>query len=183
MKRWKTDRFVRRALVAAALPFLVGIVTAGGPGSGKAESPTPAAGTFSPAKLEQVGDYIRNEIATGKIPGAILLIQQHGKPVYFENFGVRDVATRLPMTADTIFRLYSMSKPITSVAAMMLVEEGRLRLGDPGSKYIPAFAGVKGGREKPGEQPALVLEPLNRPITIEDLLRHTSGLTYGFYGD
>jgi CubicO group peptidase (beta-lactamase class C family) len=76
-----------------------------------------------------------------------------------------------------------MSKPITSVAAMMLVEEGKLSLGDPVSKYIPAFADVKVAVEKPGENGKLVLEPLNRPITIEDLLRHTSGLTYGFYGD
>src|SRR6202048_4011200 len=105
--------------------------------------------------------------------------------VYFENFGVRDVESRRPMTADTIFRLYSMSKPITSVAAMMLVEDGKLSLDDPVSKYIPAFADVKVGVEKRDEheKPSLVLEPVNRPITIEDLLRHTSGLTYGFYGD
>ena len=140
----------------------------------------PRASLF-PRKTRRVGDYIRNEIASGKIPGAILLIQHHGKPVYFENFGVRDVVTRLPMTADTIFRLYSMSKPITSVAAMMLVEEGRLSLADPVAKLIPAFADVKVGVEKPGEAP-LLLEPLSRPITIEDLLRHTSGLTYGFSG-
>jgi CubicO group peptidase (beta-lactamase class C family) len=145
----------------------------------------PAGGHFNPQKLERVGEYIRNEVATGKIPGAILLIQQHGKPVYFENFGVRDVATGAPMIADAIFRLYSMSKPVTSVAAMMLVDDGKLRLDDPVSKYIPAFAGVKVGVEKCCEngKPALVLEPLNRPITIEDLLRHTSGITYGFYGD
>ena len=73
-----------------------------------------------------------------------MLIQQHGKPVYHEFFGVRDVATELPMTDDTIFRLYSMSKPITSVAAMMLVDEGRLRLDDPLAKYIPSFAEAKG---------------------------------------
>jgi CubicO group peptidase (beta-lactamase class C family) len=141
--------------------------------------------SFSAAGLDRVGDYIRNEIATGKIPGAILLIQQHGKPVYFEKFGVRDVATQLPMTADTIFRLYSMSKPITSVAAMMLVDDGKLSLDDPVSKYIPAFADVKVGVKKPDETGKLVLrlEPLDRPITIEDLLRHTSGLTYGLYGD
>ena len=182
MKQWKTDRS-RRGFVASALVLLLAAVAAGWPTAGNAESPLAAPSSFSPDKLRRVGDYIRNEIATGKIPGAILLIQQHGKPVYFENFGVRDVVTRLPMTADTIFRLYSMSKPITSVAAMMLVEEGRLSLGDPVSKYIPAFADVKVGVEKPDEQPALVLEPVNRPITIEDLLRHTSGLTYGFYGD
>jgi CubicO group peptidase (beta-lactamase class C family) len=182
MKRWKTDRS-RRGFVASALVLLLAAVAAGWPTAGNAESPLAAPSSFSPDKLRRVGDYIRNEIATGKIPGAILLIQQHGQPVYFENFGVRDVATRLPMTADTIFRLYSMSKPITSVAVMMLVEEGRLSLGDPVSKYIPAFADVKVGVENPDEQPALVLEPVNRPITIEDLLRHTSGLTYGFYGD
>ena len=99
-------------------------------------------------KLERIGEYLRNEIATGKIPGAVMLIQQHGKPVYFESFGVRDTATRLPMTPDTIFRLYSMSKPITRVAAMMLVEDGRLSLHDPLSKYIPAFAEVKVGVER-----------------------------------
>src|SRR6202158_2245043 len=112
-----------------------------------------------------------------------MLIQQHGHPVYFESFGVRDVATKLPMTADTIFRIYSMSKPVTSVAAMMLVEDGKLSLSDPIAKYIPAFADVKVGVEKPGEKPGLALEPVNRPIMIEDLLRHTSGLTCGFYGD
>ncbi|MFH1346319.1 MAG: serine hydrolase domain-containing protein [Pseudomonadota bacterium] len=148
-----------------------------------AESPRAASSSFSADKLGRVGDYIRNEIATGKIPGAVLLIQQHGRPVYFESFGVRDVATKLPMTADTIFRLYSMSKPVTSVAAMMLVDDGKLALDDPVAKYIPAFADVKVGVEKPGESPALALEPLQRPITIKDLLRHTSGLTYGFYGD
>src|SRR5258706_553246 len=114
-----------------------------------------------------------------------MLLEQHGQPVYFENFGVRDVATQLPMTADTIFRLYSMSKPITSVTAMMLVEDGKLSLDDPVSKYIPAFADVKVGVEQRDQdgKPVLVREPLNRPITIEDLLRQTSGLTYGFYGD
>jgi CubicO group peptidase (beta-lactamase class C family) len=182
MKRWRTDGLYR-IRVAAALALLVGAAVIGWPNAGRAE--TPFASGFSRAKLERVGDYIRNEIATGKIPGAIVLIQQHGQPVYFEKFGVRDVATGLPMTADTIFRLYSMSKPVTSVAAMMLVEDGKLSLGDPVLKYIPAFADVKVGVEKPDQngKPALVLEPLNRPITIEDLLRHTSGLTYGFYGD
>jgi CubicO group peptidase (beta-lactamase class C family) len=89
------------------------------------------------------------------------------------------------MTDDTIFRLYSMSKPITSVATMMLVDDGKLRLDDPVSKYIPAFTDIKVGVEKPDEngKQALALEPLDRPITLLDLLRHTSGLTYGFYGD
>jgi CubicO group peptidase (beta-lactamase class C family) len=180
MKRWRTDGFTRRCFAAAALALLAGAAC-----RAHAESPSTPPRSFSAAGLDRVGDYIRNEIATGKIPGAILLIQQHGKPVYSENFGVRDVATRLPMSADTIFRLYSMSKPIASVAAMMLVEDGKLKLDDPVAKYIPAFADMKVGVEKRGEDGNMVLvqEPLSRPITIEDLLRHTSGLTYGFYGD
>src|SRR5882724_11439509 len=179
MKPWRTDGITCRYCVAVLALLIVAFA------AGRAESPSPVSASFSREGLQRVGDYIRNEIATGNIPGAILLIQQHGKPVYSENFGVRDVTTRLPMSADTIFRLYSMSKPITSVAAMMLVEDGKLALGDPVSKYIPAFADVKVGVEKPDEngKPELVLEPVNRPIMIEDLLRHTSGLTYGFYGD
>ncbi|MGL3108470.1 serine hydrolase domain-containing protein [Bradyrhizobium sp. BR 1432] len=166
----------RRALIAA-LVLLFGVV-------GARAGSERAAHKFSPEGLAKISDYIRNEIATGKIPGAILLLQQHGKPVYYENFGVRDVATEISMSADTIFRLYSMSKPITSVMAMMLVEEGKLSLDDPVSKYIPAFAGMKVGVEKKAEDDkvALVLEAPNRPVTIKDLLRHTSGLPYGYHG-
>ncbi|WP_339032007.1 serine hydrolase domain-containing protein [Bradyrhizobium symbiodeficiens] len=169
--------FGRRAFIAA-LVLLVGVV------GGKAGSEGRAVGTFSPEGLAKVSDYIRNEVATGKIPGAILLLQQHGKPVYSENFGVRDVATEISMSADTIFRLYSMSKPVTSVMAMMLVEEGKLSLDDPVAKYIPAFASMKVGVEKKAEDDkvSLVLEPLERPVTIKDLMRHTAGLPYGYYG-
>ena len=182
MRRWRTDGFVRRR-GAAALALLLLAIAIGRPGAGQAESPSAAAASLSREKLQPVGDYIRNEIAAGKIPGAIILIQQYGHPVYFESFGLRDF--KRPMTADSIFRLYSMSKPITSVAAMMLVEDGKLLLDDPVAKYIPDFAKVKVGVEKPDEngKPQLSLEPVNRPITIEDLLSHTSGITYGFYGD
>ena len=139
---------------------------------------------FSAQKLERIGEYFRNEIATGKIPGAILLIQQHGKPVYSESFGVRDVATKLPITEHTIFRLYSMTKPITSVAAMMLIDQGKLKLDDPLSKYIASFANPKVGVEKKLDngEAALELVPASRPISIQDLMLHTSGITYGFYG-
>ncbi|WP_206734358.1 serine hydrolase domain-containing protein [Bradyrhizobium zhanjiangense] len=166
----------RRALIAA-LVVLFGVV-------GARAGSERAAHKFSPEGLAKISDYIRNEIATGKIPGAILLLQQHGKPVYYENFGVRDVATEISMSADTIFRLYSMSKPITSVMAMMLVEEGKLSLDDPVSKYIPAFAVMKVGVETKAEDDkvALALEAQNRPVTIKDLLRHTSGLPYGYHG-
>jgi CubicO group peptidase (beta-lactamase class C family) len=185
MKRWRTEGFTRRRVLAAAPALLVSAIVPGRSGARSAETVSPASASLSRERLACVGDFIRNEIATGNIPGAIILIKQHGQTVYFETFGVRDVESMRPMTADTIFRLYSMSKPITSVAAMMLVEDGKLSLQDPVSKYIPAFAGTKVGVEKTDEsgKSALVLEPLNRPITIEDLLRHTSGLTYGFYGE
>jgi CubicO group peptidase (beta-lactamase class C family) len=181
MRRWRTDGFAGRYGLALALTALAWGLSA----AVRAEQPSAVPSSFSPAKLERVSDYMRNEVATGKIPGAIVLIQQHGHQVYFEKFGVRDVDSKHPITEDTIFRLYSMSKPITSVAAMMLVEDGKLRLDDPLSKYIPAFAGVKVGIEKRDEsgKVTLALEPLQRPITIEDLLRHTSGITYGFYGE
>ena len=136
---------------------------------------------FDPRKLERVSDYMRSEISAGRIPGAILLIQQHGKAVLHETFGLRNVKSAQPMTDDTIFRLYSMSKPITSVAAMMLVEDGKLRLDDAVAKYIPAFADVKVGVAQSDGK--LSLASLARPITVRDLLRHTSGITYGFYGD
>ncbi len=176
---------MRRRIVAAALAFLIPAIAAGSPNTAGAESQSPVTASFSPEKLELAGEYILREIANGKIAGAVLMIQQHAHPVYFKSFGVRDIENKRPMTADTIFRLYSMSKAVTSVAAMMLVEDGKLALDDPVSKYIPAFANLNVGIEEKDEssKPRLRLEPLQRPVTIEDLLRHTSGLTYGFYGD
>jgi len=140
---------------------------------------------FSSTGLARIDAYLKNEIAENKIPGAIMMIQRNGKTAYFNSFGVRDPSTKEPMTPDTIFRIYSMSKPITTVAAMMLVEEGKLALDEPLSKYIPAFADVKVGVEKKGEDGVVGLDlvPAKRPITIQDLMRHTSGLTYGFFGE
>jgi CubicO group peptidase (beta-lactamase class C family) len=144
----------------------------------------PAGAHFNPQKLEKIGEFFKNEVATGKIPGAILLIQQHGKPVYHEFFGVRDPATKEPMTDDTIFRIFSMSKPITSVAAMMLIDQGKLKLDQPLGIYIPSFTTAKVGVEKKADNGEKVLElvPLKRPLTIKDLMTQTSGITYGFYG-
>ena len=140
---------------------------------------------FSSQGVARIDAYVQSQVDTNKIPGAILLIRRNGQTAYFKSFGVRDPATRSPMMPDTIFRIYSMSKPITTVAAMMLVEEGKLNLDDPLSKYIPAFAGVKVGVEAKGEdgKPHLDLVAARRPITIQDLMRHTSGLTYGFFGE
>lgn len=145
----------------------------------------PAGAHFNPQKLEKIGEFFRNEIATGKIPGAVVLIQQHGKPVYHEFFGVRDTATKAPMTDDTIFRIFSVSKAITSVAAMTLIEHHKIKIDDPVAIYIPSFATVSVGLEKKTEngEKTIDLVPLNRQLTVHDLMTHTSGITYGFYGE
>ena len=144
----------------------------------------PGAAAPAPARLERLSGFFEDEVATGKLAGAIVLIQRHGRPIYFKCFGVRDVATKQPMTPDTIFALHSMTKPITSLAAMMLIDNGKLALADPVSKYIPAFAAVKVGVDSKTESGASVLKfvPPNRPVTIEDLLRQTSGITYDYIG-
>jgi CubicO group peptidase (beta-lactamase class C family) len=175
------SRHARQALISGLLLTIAAASSAAAEGTFN----IPAGAHFNPQKLEKIGEFFRNEVATGKIPGAILLIQQHGKPVYHEFFGVRDVATKAPMTDDTIFRLFSMTKPITSVAAMMLFDEHKLKLDDPVAIYIPSFATAKVGVEKKADNGEKVLElvPLNRRITIQDLMTQTSGITYGFYGD
>jgi CubicO group peptidase (beta-lactamase class C family) len=183
MTRWKIDSASRRWHIAAVVALVT--LVAGAAAPGRAEQPVSAAPTFSPASLDRIGDHIRSEISAGKIPGGVLLIQQHGKPVYFQSFGQRDADAHLPMTPDTIFQVYSMSKAVTSVAAMMLVDDGKLALDDPVSKYIPSFADAKVGVDESDEagQPPLRLVPPKRPITIRDLLRHTSGIIYGFYNE
>ena len=138
---------------------------------------------LSGERLGQLSGMLKAEIDKGAIPGATLLVARHGRLAWFEAMGVLDPAGRAPMTKDAIFRIYSMSKPVTSLAAMMLVEDGRIALGDPVSKYLPQLGGLKVGVEKPGAGgPTLELEPARREMTIQDLLRHTSGLTYGIFG-
>jgi CubicO group peptidase (beta-lactamase class C family) len=175
------SRHVLRSLMSGALLAIAAAASASAQGS----FDIPAGAHFNPEKLERVSEYLRDEVATGKIPGAIVLLQQHGKPVYHQFFGVRDVATKEPMTDDTIFRLFSMTKAITSVAAMILIDEGKLKLEDPVAKYIPSFANMRVGVEKKAENGEKVLDlvPLDRPITIFDLMTQTSGIPYGFYGN
>src|SRR5215831_13075350 len=160
-----------------ALAFVVFLVAAALPARAEGTFDIPPGAHFNKEKLARVGDYLRDQVAQGKIPGAVLLIQQHGKPVYHELIGSRDTATKAPMTDDTIFRLFSLTKPITSVVAMQLIEEGKFSLSDPVAKYIPSFASVKVGVEKKSEDGSKSLElvPPNRPVTIMDLMTQTSG--------
>ena len=135
-------------------------------------------GLSRPALL-RLSAAMQREIAAGRAAGISTLVARHGRVAHAAQFGdLRPGGP--PMPADAIFRIYSMTKPIVCVAAMTLVEEGRLLLTDPVAKYLPAFAAMKVGVERDG---ALQLVPAKRPIVVHDLLRHTSGLTYGFAGD
>ena len=135
---------------------------------------------LSAAALDRLSAALQARIASGHIPGAVALVARHGKVAYFEAFGRRDPATDAPMTRDAIFRIYSMTKAIVSVGVMMLWEEGRLLLNDPIARYIPAFAETMVGCWS-GD--FLARSDADRAITVQDLLRHTSGLTYEFRGD
>jgi len=129
--------------------------------------------------LERLGSVLKREVGDGRLPGAVAMIARGGQIGYFTTFGKRDPASTDDMQEDTIFRIFSMTKPIVSMAIMQLVEQGRIFLADPLSKYIPAFAQTKVGVVRDGN---LDLVAPDRPITIQDLLRHTSGLTYDFVG-
>lgn len=134
---------------------------------------------LSPVALERLSTALRERVASGHVPGAVALIARHGKIAYHESFGRLDPASPTPMGTDAIFRIYSMTKAIVSVAVMMLWEEGRLLLGDPISKYIPAFAATQVGVVSGASYTQTAAK---NPITVQDLLRHTSGLTYEFRG-
>ena len=136
---------------------------------------------LSSARLARLSEAVKAEIAKGRYPGAVALVARRGKVAYFEVFGQRDPQSGAPMTKDAIFRLYSMTKPFASVAIMMLVEEGRIRLSDPVSRHLPKLKGMQVSvpRTDDGGKVTYTLVPAEREITIQDLLRHTSGLVYG----
>ena len=137
---------------------------------------------FSSERLARIGPAIEGEIAKGQYPGAVVLVARKGKIVFFDSFGELDPGRGISMSKDAIFRLYSMTKPYTSVAAMILMEEGRLRVTDPVSKYIPAFARLEVSVASADPYTGITRYsnvPADREITIQDLLRHTSGFVYG----
>jgi len=133
---------------------------------------------FDAARLQHLNDYYERYVHDGKLPGFHLVVSRHGKVAHQHRFGMRDIEASLPVEADTLYRIYSMTKPITSVALMMLVEEGRLLLSDPVSAYIPSFSSTRVWRGGSVMKPAT--EPITEPMLVWHLLSHTAGLTYGF---
>ena len=135
-------------------------------------------------RLGRLDAAMQKAVDSGELPGAVVFIARDGQLVYAKSFGWQDRVKKIPMRTDSIFRLYSMTKPVVSVAAMILVEEGKLGLQEPLSKFIPEFKDMKVGVESKDAEgkPVLTLVDAKRQITIQDLLRHTSGLTYGVLG-
>jgi CubicO group peptidase (beta-lactamase class C family) len=141
---------------------------------------------FSSERLARLTTFFQGEIDRGAIPGAILLVSRESKLAYFKALGYQDREKRIPMKPEAIFRIASMTKPITSVAVMMLAEEGKIDLLAPVSQYLPESKDVKVGVEKIDTntgKPSLSLEDPQRQMTVQDLLRHTSGLVYGPFGN
>ena len=129
---------------------------------------------FSSKRLETTKAVFKGDVDAKRLPGAVLLMARNGKIAFYDVVGFQDRATQTPMKKDSIFRIASMSKPITTVAAMILAEENKLDVGAPVAQYLPEFKDVKVGAD--GALP-------KRPMTIQDLMRHTSGLTYGLFGN
>ena len=142
----------------------------------------PASVGLDAGQLGRITQMLQDDVAHHVMPGAVLLIARHGKIAYEQAVGQRDPQANAAMQPGDIFRIYSMSKPITVVAALMLVEQGKIALDDPVSKYLPQFASVRVAVVDPNGQVMRLAAP-ERPMTVQDLMRHTAGLTYGFFGD
>ena len=175
---------MRRALLATVLAFLA--FAPASPAWAQTAPTLPAAKPdqvgMSAQKLARISEVLKQEIDQGKLPGAVVLVARKGKLVYADALGFQDKGAGTPMSRDTIFRIYSMTKPLASVAAMMLVEEGRIQLTDPVGKFLPGFD--KMTVSVPAIDPVTSrvtynLVPASRAMTVQDLLRHTSGLAYG----
>lgn len=141
---------------------------------------------FSSERLARLSQFFQGEVDKGSIPGAVLLVSRNGKVVYRQAVGYQDREKKTPMKVDAMFRIYSMTKPVATVAVMMLAEEGKIDVMAPVAQYLPEFKDVKVGVERmdpAGGKPYLAFEPPVRPMTVQDLLRHTSGLVYGPFGN
>lgn len=135
---------------------------------------------LSAVRLQRMSDAFRREVDKGTLPGATVMVARRGQIGWFDAIGRQNPAASVPMTHDSMFRIFSMTKPIVSIGIMMLVEDGHFILNDPVAKFIPEFADQKVGVENNGK---LELVPVKRQMTVQDLLRHTSGLTYDHTGN
>lgn len=169
-------------ITSVLVAFLV--IALAGCSAGLRQAGSPEEVGLSSERLREISAAFQSGVDKREIPGAVVMIARHGKIAYLESFGFRDREAAAPMTPEAIFRIASMTKPVTSVAVMMLVEQGRLGLDEPVARYLPEFSNLQVGveRKDAAGKVELVLERPQREMTVRDLLRHTSGLTYGFFG-
>jgi len=181
---------ILRTVRATAL-FALALV--GAPGAWAAAKPVPVAAPksvalgpaqtpdsvgFDAERLKRLDDYMAKVVADGRVAGMTTLLARHGKVVEFKTYGQASLAAGRPMTRDAIFRIYSMSKPITGVAMMILFEEGKWRLDDPVTRYVPEFKDLK-VYTGVGADGGVTTEPMKRPPTMRELMSHTAGFGYG----
>ena len=176
----------KRLLIAPVLVALLTACTTPGVGNapgqmGRIDSAAPESAGFSSDRLARVTSAFKAEVDRGGVPGVVIAVARRGKLVYHEAIGFQDKTAGTPMSRDAIFRIYSMTKPLTSVAAMILVEEGKVQLTDPVSKFLPAFVNLQVATTRRDADGRTVSElaPASRPMLVHDLFRHTAGLAYG----
>lgn len=167
--------FVGLILIAG---LLAGCAT-GSPGIKGYMGAAPEDYGLSSRELSRISQNFQTDVKANVVPGAVALIARKGKIIYFENFGMQVKEKGISMSRDSIFRIYSMTKPVTSVAALILYDQGKLDIDDSVSKYLPEFRNMKVGIEEGGE--VKYTEPVKRDITVKDLMMHTSGLSYGVF--
>ena len=175
---------IKRLIYAATLASACVLVAPAVRGEAPLPLPltAPEQSGMSKQKLDRIHAVLQQEVDQGKLPGTVVMVARKGKVVYADAVGFQDKAESKPMSLDSVFRIYSMTKPLVSVAAMMLVEEGKIQLADPVSKFLPAFKGQQVSVARAdGEFAKLTYTavPADREATVQDLLRHTAGLAYG----
>jgi len=174
----------RRTAAPLILATLVALASATGAPAQELPRARPEQVGLSSERLARVDEVFSAYAAEGRLAGAVGMVIRHGKVAWVDSWGMRDVAAMDPMEADDIFRIFSMTKPVTSVAVMMLYEEGRFFLDDPIGRYLPELANLQVAKLSEATGPENIpTERANRQITIRDLLRHTSGLTYGTFSN
>src|SRR5579863_4426070 len=179
-------RSSRARLSSCMLQVLIPTLAVVMPSSAWPAPPAPAATPesvgFSAQRLERMHALIQGEIDQKQLAGAVTILARHGKIVDYRTYGQRDLETGVPMAKDTVFRDYSMTKPVTGVAMMILYEQGKWLPSDPIAKYIPEFAHLKVFNGVDADGKPILVEP-DHPPTMAELMSHTAGFTYGFFGD
>lgn len=169
-------KLARRFFSSLLLAFVVGTVGAADLGTAR-----PEAVGISSQRLNRLTTEMKAIVERGDVPGVVTMVARKGKVVHLEAAGKRELEGGTPMQKDSIFRIYSMTKPITGVAMMILLEQGKWQLNDPVSKHIPEFADLKVAKVDPANGTVATVPP-NHPMTMRELMSHSGGLTYGFFG-